>query len=368
MRLPTGTQFRELVSGQQRGLIATGLRGLLWLAEGPYALAVTLRNRGYDRRPGLIHRVDVPVVSVGNLTLGGTGKSPLVQYLARHFRNNGVRVSVVSRGYGSEEGSSVNDEALQLERHLPDVPHVENPDRVAAAKLALEELATQLILLDDGFQHRRLHRDLDIVLLDATEPWGHDHVFPRGTLREPVAGLRRADVVALSRADLLSLQQREQLRQQVAKLAPRALWCELEHQPRKLVNQSCDQQPVETFQGQAVSAFCGIGNPTAFRHTLQQTLSYQLRQFREFADHHRYTREDVHWLRQWAEKTGDPVLCTEKDLVKLQTDSLGTIPLWAVAIETKVTSGQDELADLLKPLEARALAVDLLSSPDNFAM
>ena len=117
----------------------------------------------------------------------------MVEWIARWFRRHNVRVSIVSRGYRAEEGGR-NDEARELEQKLPDVPHVQNPDRVAAAQIAVEELETQLIVLDDGFQHRRLARDVDIVLLDALEPFGFEHVFPRGTLREPLAGLRRADV------------------------------------------------------------------------------------------------------------------------------------------------------------------------------
>ncbi|MGA2798702.1 MAG: tetraacyldisaccharide 4'-kinase, partial [Thermoguttaceae bacterium] len=189
--------FRDIVSGRRRGPGAAILRGGLRLAEVPYALAMTWRNRRYDQGKVKIHRAGVPVVSVGNITLGGTGKTPMVQWIARWFRNHNVRVAIISRGYRAEEGGR-NDEARELEQKLPDVPHLQNPDRAAAAKIAIEELETQLIVMDDGFQHRRLARDLDIVLLDALEPFGFEHVFPCGTLREPLTGLRRADVVILS--------------------------------------------------------------------------------------------------------------------------------------------------------------------------
>ena len=194
--------FRALISGQRRGVQAAVLRGLLRAAETPYTLAVRWRNRQYDRGRKPVERVDVPVISVGNLTLGGTGKTPLVEWLARWFRQRGVRVTIISRGYGAEAGAR-NDEALELEQKLPDVPHVQNADRVAAAKMAIEEFDCQLILLDDAFQHRRIHRDLNIVVVDALEPFGFGHVFPRGALREPLSGLRRADMVVLSRADLV---------------------------------------------------------------------------------------------------------------------------------------------------------------------
>ena len=159
---------------------------------------------------------------MGNLSLGGTGKTPMVQWLARWFRERGVRVAVISRGYGAKHGGGANDEALELERKLPGVDHLENPDRVAAVQQAVATFGARLIVLDDAFQHRRMARNLDIVLLDALEPFGFEHVFPRGTLREPISGLARAHVVALSRAELLDSAARREIRQRVKSLAPEA--------------------------------------------------------------------------------------------------------------------------------------------------
>ena len=172
--------------------------------------------------------IGVPVVSVGNLTLGGTGKSPMVRWLARWFRQSGVSPAVVSRGYGSAAGEA-NDEALELRLLLPDVPHVQNPDRVAGGREAVEKYGAQLVLLDDGFQHRRIARDLDIVLLDALTPFGYGHVFPRGMLREPVSGLRRADAVVLSRADLIEPAEREAIWRVVRRYAPASICVEAAH-------------------------------------------------------------------------------------------------------------------------------------------
>ena len=171
------TSFRDLVSGRCRGAGASLLRGLLRLAEFPYATAARWRNRRYDTGRAEVLRVGVPVVSVGNLTVGGTGKTPLVRWIARWLVDRGVRVALVSRGYRAT-GGQPNDEARELAQLLPDVPHVQNPDRVAAAREAVGRFGCQAVLLDDGFQHRRLARDLDIVLLDALEPFGFDHVVP----------------------------------------------------------------------------------------------------------------------------------------------------------------------------------------------
>ena len=329
-------------------LARSGLR----LLEFPYALAIAYRNRRFER-PDAVERVDVPVISVGNLTVGGTGKTPLVQWLARWFRKQGVRVALVSRGYGAEEGSR-NDEALQLEQTLPDVPHVQDADRVAAARLAVDEFATQLIVLDDGFQHRRLHRDLDIVLLDALAPFGYEHLLPRGLLREPVASLRRAQVVALSRRDMVEQAERERIRQVALRWAPDAVWVEAVHRPQRLLAADGASRDLDTFRDQPVAAFCGIGNPAAFEHTLA-SCGYQIAAVRHFPDHHAYSRQDVEALAAWAQSLPGvcALLCTHKDLVKLGVGAIGGVPLWAIAIELEVVLGEKELEAKLQTLRAR---------------
>lgn len=336
------SQFRDLVSGRRRGLGAALARAGLRLVETPYTWAVRGRNWRYDRGRAEIHRVAAPVVSVGNLTLGGTGKTPMVEWIARRLRAREIRVALVSRGYGSEGGAR-NDEALELEQKLPDVPHLQDPDRLRAAGVAIEELAAQLILLDDGFQHRRLARDLDIVLLDALEPDGFGHVFPRGTLREPWSGLARADVVALSRADMIDAAAREKLRARVARVAPGAVWLELEHRPRALVAADGREAELDALTGGRVAAFCGIGNPAGFRHTLE-TCGYDMAALREFPDHHDYSRDDIQSLAAWAaDQDVAAVVCTHKDLVKIGLNRLGDRPLWAVAVGIAIRVGQSEL-------------------------
>lgn len=330
------------MSGRRRGAAALACRTLLRGAEAGYAAAMRWRNFRYDSGRLPIHRVDVPVISVGNLTLGGTGKTPMVEWLARWYRHRCVRVALVSRGYGAERGGA-NDEALELEERLPDVPHVQDADRVAAAKLAIEEFESQLVLLDDGFQHRRLARDLDIVLMDALEPFGYEHVFPRGTLREPLSGLGRAQVVALSRADLISSEERGDIETRVRRYTNDATWIEVEHRPRRLSSADGRQEAVETLAGRRVAAFCGIGNPAGFRQTLTR-LGAELAGLREFADHHAYSREDVASLEQWVQASGaEVVVCTAKDLVKLRLNLIGTLPLWALVIDVEISRGREDL-------------------------
>ncbi len=350
-----GTTFREIVSERRRGVAPSLLRGVLWAAEVPYSLAVGWRNRRYDRGHVVVRGVSVPVISVGNLTLGGTGKTPMVKWLAQWLRTRGIRPAIVSRGYRAN-GNGGNDEAMELHRSLPDVPHVQNPDRVAGAQRAIDEFGCQVVLLDDGFQHRRLARDVDIVLLDALEPFGHEHVFPRGTLREPLAGLRRAHVVCLSRASVLASHEREEIRRRVANLAPDAVWCEATHAPTRMLNASGKTQSLTTLADQRVAAFCGIGNPAGFRHTLAST-GAQMAAWREFPDHHAFLEGDQKELANLvARSDAELVVCTQKDLVKLRHDEIAGRPLWAIEIEMQFLSGLaflEELVERVANCEAR---------------
>ena len=165
------------------------------------------------------------------------------------------------------------------------------PGRAAA----IEQFGCQLILLDDGFQHRRLARDLDIVLLDASAPFGFEHVFPRGMLREPIDGLERADVVCLTRADFLDAAERAAIRERVAAIAPRAAWCEAVACGERVAERASGQtSPIEMIAGRRVAAFCGIGNPAAFRRTLEAS-GARVVWWREFPDHHAYSAGGSGW-------------------------------------------------------------------------
>ena len=315
----------------------------------PYSLAVRYRNWRYDTGRAKSHRVNVPVVCVGNLTLGGTGKTPMIAFLAEWFRKRDVRVALVSRGYKAEAGGA-NDEARELEQKLPDVPHVQNADRVTGAQTAIAEHDAQLVLLDDGFQHRRLARDIDLVMIDSLEPFGFDHVFPRGTLREPLDGLARAHVVALSRANLVDEDSRAAIRACLQPLVPQAVWIEVMHTPKALISASGERVAVEELSQKRIAAFCGIGNPQGFEATLSE-LNYDICGFREYPDHFAFDAHDVASLANWADECGaEALVCTHKDLVKLDVEQIGDRPLWALEIGLEVLSGREELERVLEPM------------------
>ncbi|MBX6311774.1 MAG: tetraacyldisaccharide 4'-kinase [Isosphaeraceae bacterium] len=346
-----GANFLRLIRGERRGPLAAIGRALLNVPAAAYRLGVAVRNGAFDRGWKAIQRAEVPVVSVGNLTLGGTGKTPMVEWVARWFRARGVRVAVLSRGYGQQEG--LNDEGRVLEENLPDVPHLQDPDRVSLARIAVEELEAQVLVLDDGFQHRRLARDLDIVLLDALDPFGLGRIFPRGLLREPIRSLRRAGIVALSRADLVDPSRRAAIRAEAERQAGPLRWAEVRHAPREAAQATGDVLAIAQLPTRRIAAFCGIGNPEGFRRTLLQ-IGVEPVGFRTFPDHHAYNSTDVSALARWAsDLRADLLLTTQKDFVKLRVDALGLVPLYALRIGLDVMDGEQLLDEALSPLLPR---------------
>ncbi len=340
------------MSGRRRGLVAACIRGVLRVAAVPYGMVVARRNRGFYSGAKPIQRVDVPVISVGNLTTGGTGKTPIVCYLAKWFRSSGVRVAIVSRGYGRGDEDE-NDEALELHERLPDVPHVQDPDRVAGATLAIDEFMSQVILLDDGFQHRRLHRDLDIVIIDATCPFGYDYLLPRGLLREPKTSLARAGLVIVTRAGSVDSDVVAEIEQQIRRHQPSSPIVLSDHRAATLLEYPDVESPVDSIVGKRVVAVSAIGNPDAFEDSLRRC-GADVVASKQLPDHDPYSPETVSELREWIYSYGstiDLVVCTHKDLVKLATDRLGGRPLKALLIDLVITQGSEELDAALTKIQ-----------------
>jgi tetraacyldisaccharide 4'-kinase len=350
--LVSGEKYRALVNGR-RGVGPTLSRLILRAASVPYRWAVWLRNRHFDRGGKRVCRARAPVVSVGNITLGGTGKTPCVEYVARYYREQGRRVVILSRGYGGKAG--LNDEALVLKDNLPDVPHLQGPDRATLAARAADEFDAEVLVLDDGFQHRRLARDLDLVLIDATDPWGPGYLFPRGLLREPMVELRRASVVMLTRCNQVEANERGRLREAITQLAPKAPIVETRHRPVELVRSDGARAKLDRLSGRRVMAFCGLGNPGAFRQTLQD-LGANVVGWRTFPDHHGYSDKDVRELHAWASSLPADCLMatTQKDLVKIRRAHWGARELWAIRISVHVESGETMLHRRLDEVIARS--------------
>jgi tetraacyldisaccharide 4'-kinase len=339
------------MNGRRRDPLAVAIRGLLRMASLPYGVAVALRNRQYNTARKRVHRCGVPVISVGNLTTGGTGKTPIVCFIATWFEQRGARVAIVSRGYGRGDADA-NDEAMELQSRLPDVPHVQDPDRVKASRIAIDRHGAELIVMDDGFQHRRLDRDLDIVVIDATCPFGFDHLLPRGLLREPVSNLRRADLVMITRCDAVPPSIVSDIEQRVRQSHPAIPMVRSKHEPTHLLEFPSTRMPVGTLSGAKVAVVSAIGNPAAFEATVE-SCDAEIVDSRRLADHDSYTTETVPALGQWIESLGDRierVVCTHKDLVKLKTKVLGGRPLQAIVIELTLISDREPLDALLEAI------------------
>jgi len=353
--LPDADSFKRLVDGTARGPVAAAARAGLAAIAAPYSLAVAARNAAYHAGWLAVEAAPLPVISVGNLTLGGTGKTPLVAWVARHLAAAGAPPAIVSRGYGAKPGET-SDEAAELAILLPNVPHIANRRRAAGARAAAAH-GVRAIVLDDGFQHRRLARDLDIVAIDATDPFGCGHLFPRGLLREPLAGLARAQVAVLTRADSIDASRRQEIRHSFARACRGRLpatWVEAAHRPLRLRSATGATEPLETLRGARVAAFAGIGNPAAFRGAIE-SLGATLVGFRAFPDHHAYDAPDRESLGAWArDLAADRIVTTLKDLVKVRTDALGGLPLGAIEIAITILSGEAELEAAVAPVIARA--------------
>ena len=202
-------------------------------------------------------------------------------------------------------------------------------------------------MLDDGFQHRRIERDLNLALIDATDPFGCGHVFPRGMLREPMTGIRRADVVCLTRCDLVSEAELSAIEMRYRRLNEQALFLRLCHRPCRWINSAGRALPLDAMQGRSVAAFCALGNPDAFRKTLE-SCGCQVKRFHTFPDHHHLSESDVTTLAQnAAEEDVDFVVCSHKDLVKLDREQIGEKQVFALQIEIDFASKRDELLQTL---------------------
>lgn len=347
--------YIKLISGQNKGWFARLLRCALSSLVPVYGLVICLRNLLYDRRLKPVQQLSVPVISVGNITTGGTGKTPTVAWLVKWLQSHGLQPAILSRGYQDLDGQG-NDEKRLLDQLCPGVPHLQNRDRVAGGQALLKTTNSNVIVLDDGFQHRRLSRDIDLVLIDALNPWGYGHLLPRGLLREPLSGLRRAHVILLTRCDQVPSERVQAIMSHLAKLGD----CKISTSrftPTGLVNASGMHISFESVNGKRTCSFAGIGNPDGFRRTLAGVgLVVSDQRFQVFPDHHHYTPPNFAALEHWArEQNAECLITTRKDLVKINVDKIGCIPLWAVDIELEFLDAEAHVAEALSALFAAAL-------------
>ena len=359
---------KRVMSGEARGFGAATLRCALAIAEPFYAMAMRLRNWSYSRGLIATHRLSVPVISVGNITTGGTGKTPLVIWLARELAARGRRPAIILRGYKSRGG--VSDEQRVLESALAGVATVvANPDRVSAGKTLLESgTSVDVILLDDGFQHRRLSRDFDLVLIDATAPFGFGHALPRGLLREPLSGLERADAFVRTRVDQADPATLSAIDSELRSRNRDAPIYQSRHVMRSLLAANGDSIAPEQLRGRRMLAFCGIGNPQSFNAQLTD-LGAVVVGLEAFADHHDYSEPDMTGLNERARSAGAEFLVTtEKDWAKVEKlAGWISLPLWRVGLDIEIEDGGLPLLRQIEQKLASAIATTAVASPSGEA-
>lgn len=343
----------KLLQGWERGFSA-GAGGLLSAVAGSYRGLLGAREWLYARGVLASRGLDCPAVSVGNLTVGGTGKTPAVELAVRTLLELGHRPGVLSRGYGRRGGGvqivadaasirldaeEAGDEPFLLARRLPGVPVVVGSNRFEAGTLARERFGITALVLDDGFQHRTLAKDLEIVMARAVNPWGNGRLIPGGPLREPLSGLARAHlVVATGARDAAA---GAEVRATVERTAPGVPVLTAVHVPTECFESSAMRfVPLSALGKARLLAFAGIGAPDGFSRTLGET-AVAVTAFEAFADHHWYSREDLARLDRRAAATGaEGLITTEKDWVRLRAMPPLKRPVYVLSVRLHLTSGE----------------------------
>ncbi len=347
----------DILSGANTGLGACVLRGLLTPLGWAYGRAVRCRRKLYSRRLLKSCQADLPVISVGNVTAGGTGKTPMVAWLAGRLKAAGRKPAILTRGYKSADGLS--DEA-QLLKTKTGCPVIVNADRVAGAADA-QLAGADVLLMDDGFQHIRLKRDFDVVLIDATRPFGYGHCLPRGLLRELTSALASADAIVITRSDAASAEELARIRDRLGVEAPAASIHLAAHRPICLRDLNGEEMSLDELKGRAVFAFCGIGNPQAFYRTLTD-LGANVVGRQALADHTTYAAGVVADISAAADRCeAEILLTTQKDGVKLAGVDFNK-PVYCLEVEMQITAGEQELIACIEAAIGMGGADDTLDS------
>ncbi len=345
-------RFDRFLYQKERTLVEKLLLSPLLLASLPYGWLVRTRTSLYSYGLFKTQKLPRPVISIGNITVGGTGKTPLVMRLANSLMERGISVAILSRGYRRErkEGLIVTDghtlfltpeesgdEPFLMANVLQGIPVLVGKNRFEVGKLALERFPTRGFLLDDGFQHLSLHRDLNIVLVDSQIGFGDGHLLPRGILREPLSHLKRADIFLLTKVTHREACHR--LASTLQRIHPASPVFYSHFEPAGLIRRDGKMEPLTLLKGKKVLALSGIANPIYFSILLKKCGMEVIREM-PFPDHHRYTPEDLTSLSEEVRKI-EAIVTTEKDLVKLKTLPIGSLPLYALRIDVKIEEEEE---------------------------
>ena len=371
----------EVIFGERRGKKAALLRGVLFGLSKVFLIIVKGRRWLYEARIIRDHPLGVQVITVGNLTVGGTGKTPVVEKFARVLTDQGRKVAILSRGYRSKppplaqrwknkllfqeevipprvvsDGKSLllnsedaGDEPYMLASNLKDVVVLTDKDRVKSGRYAIEQFGCDTLLLDDGFQYWKLAgRRRDIVLVDAQQPFGNEHLLPRGTLREPPEHIRRADTIFITKSD----GETAGLRARIRKHNPSAGIIECVHWPlffEDVFNPE-QREKIGWLKGKKVATLSGIAQPESFEQSLVQQ-GAELVYTKRFADHHRFNQQEIlNTINRAKKRRADVILTTQKDAVRFPKIDRRDLPIFYMRVEIKILSGAKDFDDCVRKI------------------
>lgn len=373
----------DVILERRRGVRAVLLRALLYALSFIYERLVQLRLFLYRKRVFREHTLGCLVISIGNLTVGGTGKTPIVEKFARAMRAGGRRVAILSRGYKSvprrtpkkwwqrlgrkkdpvlprvvSDGKTLlldsltaGDEPYMLANNLKDVIVLVDKDRVKSGLFAIKELKADTLLLDDGLQYLHLKHRLDIVLIDKQAPFGNEHLLPRGTLREPPRNLRRASYIFITKS---TGEPNDQLIKRIRRYNRTAEIIECAHQPLHLQDVLTGEQiPLERLRDIYIGSICGIAAPESFEGGLQK-LGARLELSKRYTDHHRYTEAELNsFINRCVRRDLEMIVTTEKDAVRFPRLTKTDVPIYFLRVEIEILSGHESwehcVARICKP-------------------
>jgi len=344
----------------------------------PYLLIINFRNWLYDRKIIASVKLPCPVISVGNITVGGTGKTPCVIMLAKMLQFQGFKPAILSRGYGGNSSKSVNivsdgknilldsktagDEPFLMAQSLKNIPIIVGSQRIKTGKAAIRQFGTNVLICDDAMQHRQIFRDINLVLLDGQKPFGNGFVLPRGKLREPIAGLKRASAFLLTRTDETA--EAENIKSKLAQVGDIPIFTSI-HKLQDVIKADYSVKLlIANLAGKKVCAFCGIAAPDSFKKSLLAARAHIL-SWDIFPDHHNYNRTDLETVKNnFYNYDADIIITTQKDCMRLQSFPEFLSMIYMLRIEMEITPSQESFDNFI----LNKLAASVVNSASTESM
>ena len=327
----------------------------------PYRLIITFRNWLYDKNIFAVLKLPCPVISVGNITVGGTGKTPCVIMLAQMLQFHGFKPAILSRGYGGSSVKSVDivsdgknilldsrtagDEPFLIAQSLRSIPIIVGPQRIKTGKTAINRFGANVLICDDAMQHRQIFRDINLVLLDSQDPLGNGHVLPRGKLREPIAGLKRATAFLLTRTD--EKPKTEGINENLTQLRNIPIFTSIHKLQDVIKGDYSEKWPISNLARKKVCAFCGIAKPDSFKKSLLAAEA-DILSLDAFPDHHNYNRTELEIIKKkFYNNRADLIITTQKDGMRLQNFADFLSIIYMMRIEMEITPSRESFDNFI---------------------